>query len=486
MHNLDGSDIPGLLINHFQPLNKSFKTGAQIMISSTAWIKKGSPSTLPRTYEMSEEQYKDIIEKTKTQLNAAKEGLSKVTQEKQEEVEESLAKFNLDTYDDDNIIGGGDSDDEYVAEKKHILSQLSNLDDLSMGKEDDPYLKDQDKEEQDDDEEEDKEDLKILETDNLLLATKTEDEISYLEVYVYEEADSNLYVHHDIMLPSFPLCVEWVGASTTGGDEGKNFAAIGTFEPQIEIWNLDVLDVPYPSMILGTNSESGKCHTDAVMSLSWNRNTTNLLLSGSADCTVRLWDIGKEEGLRSFEHHSSATGKVQCVQWNPTKPSVLATAAYDGMVSVMDVRMSGDVKMWQNSATADPECLKWNPFKEDQFAVSDESGTIRCWDVRDISKPVWSLEAHGKAASSFDFCPGMENLFISGSSDRCLKFWKLDPNSGIKCLVEKKCSSVGKIFSSSFSSDSPHLVSVAGSRGVLEVYNVLNDKTLLSSFQAAL
>lgn len=457
------------------------------MISSTAWIKKGSPSIIPRTYEMNEEQYKDIIEKTKSQLNSAKDALSKI--EQTEEVEESLAKFNLDTYDDDEedheVEDNSGSDNDNETRKTHILSQLSNLDDLALGKEDDPYLKDGQAEE---DEEEDKDDLQILETDILLLATKTEDDISYLEVYVYEEADSNLYVHHDIMLPSFPLCVEWIGASNVkGGDGGKNFAAIGTFEPQIEIWNLDVLDVPYPAMILGgdENNSTDKCHTDAVMSLSWNRKTTNLLLSGSADATVCLWDITREDGLRSFRHHCPS-GKVQCVEWNPLKPSLLATAAYDRQVSVMDVRMPGEVKMWTNSPNADPEVLKWNPFNEDQFAVSDESGGIKCWDIKMTSKVLWSLEAHGKAASAFDFCPGMENLFISGGSDRCLKFWKLDPNAGIKCLVEKKCSSVGKIFSSSFSLDSPHLVSVAGSRGVLEVYNVLHDKTLLASFQEAL
>jgi len=54
-------------------------------------------------------------------------------------------------------------------------------------------------------------DLIIRDTDNILLVTKTEDDLSYLEVYVYEEEEDNLYVHHDLMLPSFPLCVEWVG-----------------------------------------------------------------------------------------------------------------------------------------------------------------------------------------------------------------------------------------------------------------------------------
>jgi periodic tryptophan protein 1 len=45
-------------------------------------------------------------------------------------------------------------------------------------------------------------------TDHLILVGKTEETINQLEVYVYDAEQDNLYVHHDMMLPSFPLCVE--------------------------------------------------------------------------------------------------------------------------------------------------------------------------------------------------------------------------------------------------------------------------------------
>jgi len=31
-----------------------------------------------------------------------------------------------------------------------------------------------------------------------------------LEIYIYEEELNNLYVHHDVMLSAFPLCMEWL------------------------------------------------------------------------------------------------------------------------------------------------------------------------------------------------------------------------------------------------------------------------------------
>lgn len=39
-------------------------------------------------------------------------------------------------------------------------------------------------------------------------------------MHIYEEPDDNLYVHHDIMLPTYPLCIAWTNswrASSQGG-----------------------------------------------------------------------------------------------------------------------------------------------------------------------------------------------------------------------------------------------------------------------------
>ncbi len=193
-------------------------------------------------------------------------------------------------------------------------------------------------------EEEEDEEMRIEPTDNLLLACKTEDDVSYLEVYVYEEQEDNLYVHHDIMLPSFPLCLEWVdfpmgrksNQTTPGILESVsylvgNYVAIGTFDPQVEIWDLDTIDSMFPDVILGqipdpthTGPKSSKSkhgparvakraqkerHVDAVMSISANRTARNLMATGSADTTVKLWDLNRPQtAITSYDHHKD---KVQ-------------------------------------------------------------------------------------------------------------------------------------------------------------------------------
>lgn len=58
---------------------------------------------------------------------------------------------------------------------------------------------------------EEKEDYTIRNSDSLIIAATAESDHSSLEVYLYDHKTSDLYVHHEILLGSYPLCMEWLG-----------------------------------------------------------------------------------------------------------------------------------------------------------------------------------------------------------------------------------------------------------------------------------
>ncbi len=110
------------------------------------------------------------------------------------------------------------------------------------------------------DSEEEKEDYTIRKSDSLIVAATAESDHSSLEVYIYDHKNANLYVHHEIILSSYPLCLEWLPSLN---NSKANLVIVGTFLPQIEIWNLDRED-PEPLFTLGelveenTNSKKTK------------------------------------------------------------------------------------------------------------------------------------------------------------------------------------------------------------------------------------
>lgn len=245
----------------------------------------------------------------------------------------------------------------------------------------------------------------MLPTDNILVTAKTQDDVSQLEIYVYDESSENLYVHHDLMLPNFPLCLEWLdfppaGSSSTPAPSKKfgNYIAVGTMDPEIEVWSLDIIEGMYPDMVLGRPDKttahiptplgtgkkkrkktkhrniSDQHHVDAVLSLSWNKTHRNLLASASADRTIKLWDLsrgvgdGEEAGaIRSFDNiHKD---KIQAVQWNDKEPTVLLSGSYDRTVRTFDTRAPDSCL--GSVVGSDVEALRWDPW--------DAYGFFVCW-----------------------------------------------------------------------------------------------------------
>ena len=76
-----------------------------------------------------------------------------------------------------------------------------------------------------------------------------------LQVWVYEDAgeeEGNLYVHHDVLLPEFPLSLAWMDCPpSSSGRQSGNLAAVGSMGPGIEIWDLNVVDTVEPLASLG-------------------------------------------------------------------------------------------------------------------------------------------------------------------------------------------------------------------------------------------
>jgi periodic tryptophan protein 1 len=346
-----------------------------------------------------------------------------------------------------------------------------------------------------------------------------------LEVHVYDQKKGSLYVHHDIPLPSYPLCLAH-GQVSSSGTVG-NFCAVGTFSPGIEIWNLDVLNALEPSCILGgddttiaddlmrqqmmseaTGQKAPKStrrskdsglrpgsHTDAVMALSWNQVHRQVIASGSADCTVKLWDV-TQAGLDAngqcnagtFSHHKD---KVCSVKWHPKEATLLATGSYDRTVALLDARGGGsNVKSVKLSG--DCEALAWDPCHPEYLTAASEDGTISCWDVRKFqtSTPLWSFVANEfGGVSDFSYNEFVPGLLATCSTDKSVTLWDACSQDGVPtanvpprpCGTKDMCS--GKLFSVAFYPSSPWLVGSGGSGNMLALWDLSGEEAIRKRFE---
>jgi len=423
-------------------------------------------------------------------------------------IDAAMAELDMDKYDDE--------DDADVNAARLFGGGRATFHDTN---DEDPYMTVKDEEDEEDEDYPD--DFTVRGTDLVMLAARTDDDVSHLEVYVYEEPvlngtdEGNLYCHHDLLLPAFPLCVSWMDCPTDGGEGRANRVAVGTMYPGIEIWDLDVIDAVEPVATLGgyedddirggggsededeedaprkggkkASKKAGKKkgsrerkkkpalktdgHSDAVLGLSWNAQYRNVLASASADHTVRVWDISTQKTQHVLRHHD---GKVQAAEWNPAEPTVLLSGGFDRRACVVDVRAPEKAAMaWD--VHADVECAVWNLNEPTSMLVSDESGAVLCLDTRKGagSAPVFTLEAHERATTSLSLCPGAPALLLTCSTDKMLKLW--DIAGGKPSLVATNNPQIGAVFSAGFAPSVPYLVGCAGSKGEVAVWDILAD-----------
>lgn len=284
------------------------------------------------------------------------------------------------------------------------------------------------------------------------------------------------------------------------------------------------------------------------------------MASASADSTVKLWDLSRpskgdsSSSIRSFDLHSD---KVQSVSWNTSgssrgsnpQPSVLLSGSYDKTVRVWDTR-SPDEGVYVKTQVDVEEC-KWNPWKENNFLVSLsksklkekrlclmereksglllsfnskltfefsfstlffqksikislESGLLLSYDARMLpsfnspstnSSNLFTLSAHDSACTTFDISPHIPGCIATSSLDKTVKIWNVldgdvngmglsnsNPKEKEISLVTSRDLDAGKIFSLTFSPDDPLTLAAAGSSGVVRIWDSLSNLGVRKTF----
>ena len=164
---------------------------------------------------------------------------------------------------------------------------------------------------------------------------------------MYNDDEDALYVHHDIILPSYPMALEWLNFDPGESSVKGNFVGVGSMSPIIDVWDVDVIDSLEPAFSLGQKGSKKKKvarvgHRDAVLSLAWNAQVGHLLASGSVDQTVLLWDLRQGSVARTLKGHGE---KIQALDWHPCESHVLLTGCCDEYARVYDCNQ-GASKNW--------------------------------------------------------------------------------------------------------------------------------------------
>nr|CAH7741761.1 unnamed protein product [Callosobruchus chinensis] len=279
-------------------------------------------------------------------------------------------------------------------------------------------------------------------------------------LFLSDDAERITSVGHDSKLKVFSLVQNKQIRSANIGNlplssciqlPNVNVLVVASWDNEISLYDMDY----------GRVRESVLAHEDAITCLGFSEKT-NILVSGSADCSVKVWKGLNSNGVikpiqclqKQIDHNS----QVNCLSFNHDR-NHLAVGTQDGEIYIWEMaEFTLFKKLIQHASSVD--ALSYSPdglklaigFNNKAFQIIDvnsgmpvfntrlnsritsmkwrdflliigcEDGTLSAWDIFEV-RQLLEIQAHAGAIKTVDISP-QKDLIATGSHDRVIKVWK--------------------------------------------------------------
>ncbi|XP_030645877.1 U3 small nucleolar RNA-associated protein 15 homolog [Chanos chanos] len=139
------------------------------------------------------------------------------------------------------------------------------------------------------------------------------------------------------------------------------------------------------------------------------------VLSGSDDLTCRVWDVSSASQLSVFTEH---TDYIRSAAVSKLNPDLYVTGSYDHTVKLFDLRLGGCVMTMQHGQPVEGVLL----YPSEALLVSTGGRYVKVWDLLKGGQQLVSLKSHHKTVTSVCLSSSTNRL-LSGSLDRHVKVY---------------------------------------------------------------
>ena len=159
-------------------------------------------------------------------------------------------------------------------------------------------------------------------------------------------------------------------------------------------------------------------HKGAILDLFWSRDS-RVIFSASADTTLSSWDVSTGQRIRRHECHSEQINSL-CVSRHGEE--VLVTGSDDGYISIWDPRQKYAVDY---TATDFPITAIALAEAGNELYTGGIDNDIKVWDVRKKAV-VYTMPGHADTVTSLEVSPDAQTL-LSYSHDGLARTWDIRP-----------------------------------------------------------
>jgi len=201
--------------------------------------------------------------------------------------------------------------------------------------------------------------------------------------------------------------------------------------PQDEAVNLNKPGRPARCFLPKKLIHTYKGHTKGVTAIELFPTSGHLVLSGSMDGKVKIWETyGKRRMLRTYCGHNKG---VRALDFTNDGKKFL-TGAYDRFIKLWDTETGQCITKLTNRKI--PYCLKFNPDEARQhlFLAGCNDKKVSCWDTRS-GNIVQQYDRHLNPINTITFIDN-NRRFVTTSDDKSVRVWEWDIPVDFKYIAD--------------------------------------------------
>ncbi|KAK5197461.1 hypothetical protein LTR99_007831 [Exophiala xenobiotica] len=159
-------------------------------------------------------------------------------------------------------------------------------------------------------------------------------------------------------------------------------------------------------------------HKGAVLDLQWSRDSKTIY-SASADMTVASWDL--ETGLR-IRKHVGHEEVINCLDLSRRGQDLLLSGSDDGCIGIWDPRQKAAVDYIETDFPITAVAMAEQGHEIYSGGIDND---IKVWDARKM-EVTYTLAGHGDTITSLEVSPDSQTL-LSNSHDSTVRTWDIRP-----------------------------------------------------------